>query len=100
MLQRAHPERLVWSEFFLEDGTELCLDQHDPGLMLIQQLRDESHRFAITAHRNRRQKEGMFLFWKRLREWGQKEDVLCCGISAGLLGSAARVSKRLKKLRE
>ena len=41
---------------FLEDGTELCLDQHEPGLLLIQQLRDESHRFAITAHRNRRQK--------------------------------------------
>ncbi|MBA59270.1 MAG: excinuclease ABC subunit C [Gammaproteobacteria bacterium] len=42
---------------FLEDGTELCLDPHDPGLLLIQQIRDESHRFAITAHRNRRQKK-------------------------------------------
>ena len=34
----------------------MCLDRHEPGLLLIQQLRDESHRFAITAHRNRRQK--------------------------------------------
>ena len=42
---------------FLEDGTELCLDQNEAGLLVIQQLRDESHRFAITAHRNRRQKK-------------------------------------------
>jgi len=41
---------------FLEDGTELCLDHNEAGLLVIQQLRDESHRFAITAHRNRRQK--------------------------------------------
>ena len=41
---------------FLEEGTELFLEQHDPGLLIIQQIRDESHRFAITAHRNRRQK--------------------------------------------
>ena len=41
---------------FLVDGTELCFDQNEAGLLLVQQLRDESHRFAITAHRNRRQK--------------------------------------------
>ena len=34
----------------------LTMDSHSPGLHLIQHIRDESHRFAITGHRNRRQK--------------------------------------------
>ena len=34
----------------------LPMDSHSPGLHFIQHIRDESHRFAITGHRNRRQK--------------------------------------------
>ena len=34
----------------------LPMDSNSPGLHLIQHIRDESHRFAITGHRNRRQK--------------------------------------------
>ena len=34
----------------------LPIDSHAPALHLIQHIRDESHRFAITGHRNRRQK--------------------------------------------
>lgn len=34
----------------------LRLDDDDPALHLIQQVRDESHRFAITGHRGRRGK--------------------------------------------
>ncbi len=34
----------------------LQLESHAPGLHLIQHIRDESHRFAIAGHRNRRQK--------------------------------------------
>jgi excinuclease ABC subunit C len=30
------------------------LDHHDPGLQLLQRIRDEAHRFAIGHHRRRR----------------------------------------------
>ncbi|MBU3668107.1 MAG: excinuclease ABC subunit UvrC [Rhodocyclaceae bacterium] len=39
------------------DGREpLHLDADDPGLHLVQEIRDEAHRFALTGHRGRRQK--------------------------------------------
>lgn len=39
--------------------TSLLLPRHSQGLYLIQRIRDEAHRFAITAHRKRRSKEGL-----------------------------------------
>lgn len=35
------------------------LDDHSQGFYLLQRIRDEAHRFAITAHRNKRTKVGM-----------------------------------------
>lgn len=35
------------------------LDDHSQGYYLVQRIRDEAHRFAITAHRNKRGKIGL-----------------------------------------
>ena len=42
---------------YVSGGDELNLAPDNPALHLIQHIRDESHRFAITAHRNRRGKK-------------------------------------------
>ena len=39
-----------------DSGTEMRLRGDHPGLHLIQQIRDEAHRFAISGHRGRRAK--------------------------------------------
>ncbi len=51
-------------------GREYALDGASPGLHLVQQVRDESHRFAITGHRARRDKQ---------RKRSQLEDIAGVG---------------------
>lgn len=47
-------------ELFLPHRSEsVRLDDHSQGYYLVQRIRDEAHRFAITAHRNRRGKIGL-----------------------------------------
>ncbi len=47
-------------ELFIPGREEsLLLPRHSQGLYLLQRVRDEAHRFAITAHRNRRTKAGL-----------------------------------------
>jgi len=63
--RRAGHEALV-----LPDGRELRPGAASPGLQLVQQVRDEAHRFAITGHRGKRQK---------VRETSRLEDIAGIG---------------------
>jgi excinuclease ABC subunit C len=45
--------------FFPKKLESLMLPRHSQGLYLIQRIRDEAHRYGITAHRKKRQKLGM-----------------------------------------
>ena len=45
--------------FFPNRDTPIGLKKDNPGLHLLQQIRDEAHRFAITGHRARRGKARM-----------------------------------------
>jgi excinuclease ABC subunit C len=38
-----------------QEDEPVAIDHHSPVLHLVQQIRDEAHRFAVTFHRKRRQ---------------------------------------------
>ncbi len=52
------PDRKAgWERLILADeAQEITLPSDSPALHLLQQIRDEAHRFAITMHRKKRQK--------------------------------------------
>ena len=44
------------NETFFHNGKEYKFSKNDPTLFFLQRIRDESHRFAISAHRAKRKK--------------------------------------------
>lgn len=52
----AKKEELVFTRDSMEP---LALDSHGPALRLLQRIRDEAHRFAITFHRQSRKKRDL-----------------------------------------
>ena len=45
--------------FFPHKSDPLLLPRHSQGLYLVQRIRDEAHRYGITAHRKKRSKLGL-----------------------------------------
>ena len=45
--------------FFPHNSKPLILPRHSQALYLVQRIRDEAHRYGITAHRNKRSKLGL-----------------------------------------
>jgi excinuclease ABC subunit C len=65
----AKKEELLFSASF-PDG--LALEHSNPGLRLLQRIRDEAHRFAITFHRSRREQRTLTTELKRIPGIGPK----------------------------
>jgi excinuclease ABC subunit C len=80
--------------FYGQENEPIKLDRHNPVLHLTQQIRDETHRFAVTFHRLRRGKRqtktalsdvpgvGPATARKLLREFGSIANLQRAGIDA------------------
>jgi len=58
--------------FFLGDPIPIYLDKRSESLKLIQQLRNEAHRFGITHHRNKRSKNTLTTSLSEIEGLGEK----------------------------
>jgi len=58
--------------FYPEDPIPLYLDKKSETLKIIQQLRNEAHRFGITFHRQKRSKEALNTALETIEGIGQK----------------------------
>jgi excinuclease ABC subunit C len=96
-----------------QEDEPVVLDRHSPVLHLIQQVRDETHRFAVTFHRLRRGKRqtrsalveipgvGAKAAQKLLKEFGSVANVRRAGVERLSLVIPRRSAERvLAKLEE
>ena len=58
--------------YYPEDPLPLHISKKSPGLLLLQQIRDEAHRFAITFHRQKRSKSHLKSEIEALEGIGEK----------------------------
>ena len=58
--------------YFPGDSVPLYIDKNSESLRIVQQLRDEAHRFGITHHRNRRSKGQIVSELDGIRGVGEK----------------------------
>ena len=75
--------------YYPNDPVPLYLDKRSPTLKLIQQLRNEAHRFGITHHRN-----------KRLKATIQTELTQIAGIGNATANALLTKFRSVKKIKE
>jgi excinuclease ABC subunit C len=75
--------------YYPEDPLPLMINKRSPGLKLIQSIRDEAHRFAITFHRQKRSKSFLTTEMEELK-----------GVGKATVEKLLRHFKSLKKIKE
>jgi len=75
--------------YFPHDQYPIFIDKKSPSLRLLQQVRDEAHRFAITFHRNQRSRKSLGTELEQIP-----------GIGFQTANKLLRRYKSLKKVRE
>ena len=75
--------------YYPEDSLPLHLHKKSQGLLLIQQIRDEAHRFAITFHRQKRSHQTIFTELENIK-----------GIGKATVSLLLSRFKSVKKIRE
>ncbi|MEO5601912.1 MAG: excinuclease ABC subunit UvrC [Cyclobacteriaceae bacterium] len=75
--------------YYPEDPIPLHINKKSPGLLLLQQVRDEAHRFAINFHRQKRSKSQIKTEIEELQ-----------GIGRSTANKLLRHFKSVKKIRE
>ena len=97
------------NETFFHNGKEFKFSKNDPTLFFLQRIRDESHRFAISAHRAKRKKginkslldqiEGIGSIRKRalLNHFGSAREVESASLDEikSVQGVEAKVAKKI-----
>ena len=58
--------------YFPEDNLPLYIDKKSESLKLIQRIRDEAHRFAITYHRDKRSRNSLISELENVEGVGKK----------------------------
>ncbi|MFT3756860.1 MAG: excinuclease ABC subunit UvrC [Pseudoxanthomonas sp.] len=82
----------------LPDGRELRPGASSPALQLIQQVRDEAHRFAITGHRGKRQKARMTSKLEDIGGIGPKRRAALLKHFGGLAGLKAAGTEEIARV--
>ena len=91
--------RAGYEEILDEEMTALNFPMDSPALLLIQQIRDEAHRFAITGHRQARAKARRKSRLEEIPGIGAKKRQLLLNTFGGLQGVEAAGVEELMQIK-